>query len=293
MYEELKGVIDMHIHSGPEPADRLMDFMELAKLADSVNMGGFVMKGLFTSTAEWATMIRKTFPNLLVFGGITTDFTMGGLNTEAVISSIKIGGKIVWMPVRNSRHSYEMYKRGVFNFATPISDGVVDKGISLFKEGSEKIRDEVIEILKIVKESEVCLATGHISPKESIAVINEAHDMGIRKMMVTHPVTPNIGMTLDQQKEVSKSGAIIEHTLGYSMLDSYLSVRQDPELMVESLKEIGPSKCIISTDSGRKTYPNMAEGMRMFISWLKEMGFTSKDIDSMTKDNPKYLLGVA
>lgn len=291
MYEDLEGVIDMHVHCGPEPADRLMDFMEMAKLADSTGMGGFVLKGLFTSTSEWAHMIKKIYPNLLVFGGITMDSSVGGLNPHAVSSSIKVGGRIIWMPVRNSQHSYDMYKKGVFNFASSLNKAELDSGISLFQKGTEKLKNVVLEILQIVKDNDVCIATGHISPKESIILLGQAHDMGIKKMMVTHAVTPNIGMTIDEQKEISKEGAFIEHTLGYSMLDAYLSLRQDPELIVKSIKEIGTSKCVISTDSGRKTYPNMAEGMRMFISWFKDMGVTSGEISKMTKNNPKYLLG--
>ncbi len=80
----LKGAIDFHVHQGPDSVDRAIDADDLARLAKKMGMRGMVMKNHWEDTAALAYMVRKEVPGIELFGGITQDLAVGGINLEAV-----------------------------------------------------------------------------------------------------------------------------------------------------------------------------------------------------------------
>jgi predicted TIM-barrel fold metal-dependent hydrolase len=133
------------------------------------------------------------------------------------------------------------------------------------------------------------LASGHISPRETFALMEEAKSMGIWKLIVTHALTTQgvVPFTLEDQKRLAQMGAYIEHTyVGFLPTD----FRSDPKPMVEAIKYVGAEHCIMSTDLGQYYNPPAAEGMRMFIALLLKNGITDHEIELMVKVNPAKLL---
>src|ERR1700693_1565761 len=97
----LKGAIDFHAHSSPDSVPRSIDADDLARLAKQNGMRGLVLKNHHESTAALAYMVRKEVPGIEIFGGITQDLSVGGINVEAVrqMTLMKGGwGRVVWMP---------------------------------------------------------------------------------------------------------------------------------------------------------------------------------------------------
>src|SRR5881392_402135 len=105
--QTLDGAIDMHAHSYPDGVARSIDAIDLAKLAKSRGMRAVVLKNHYEPTASLAYIVRKEVPGIEVFGGISLDLTVGGVNPAAVewMTKIKGGyGKVVWMPTFDSEH---------------------------------------------------------------------------------------------------------------------------------------------------------------------------------------------
>jgi hypothetical protein len=99
--QTLAGAIDMHAHSDPDGVPRSIDAIDLAKLAKSRGIRGIVLKNHYHPTASLAYVVRKEVPGIDVFGGISLDLTVGGVNPAAVewMTKVKGGyGKVVWMP---------------------------------------------------------------------------------------------------------------------------------------------------------------------------------------------------
>ncbi len=97
----LKGAIDFHVRQGPDSVDRSIDADDLARLAKKMGMRGMIMKNHFEDTAALVYMVRKEVPGIELFGGITQDLAVGGINLEAVkhMVAMKGGwGRIVWLP---------------------------------------------------------------------------------------------------------------------------------------------------------------------------------------------------
>src|SRR5215469_4264404 len=80
----LNGAIDFHVHQGPDSVDRVIDADDLARLAKKMGMRGMVMKNHWEGTAGLVYIVRKEVPGIELFGGITQDLAVGGINLEAV-----------------------------------------------------------------------------------------------------------------------------------------------------------------------------------------------------------------
>lgn len=98
---DLDGVIDIHVHSGPDSTPRSIDAIDLARLAKQRGMRGLVLKNHYESTAALAYVVRQVVPGIEIFGGIDLNLTVGGINPAAVerMTIMKGGyGKVIWMP---------------------------------------------------------------------------------------------------------------------------------------------------------------------------------------------------
>src|SRR6185503_7147957 len=106
--QSLTGAIDMHAHADPDGSARSIDAIDLARLAKSRGMRAIVLKNHYEPTASLAYIVRKEVPGIEVFGGISLDLTVGGVNPAAVEWMTKVKGKygrVVWMPTFDSEHN--------------------------------------------------------------------------------------------------------------------------------------------------------------------------------------------
>src|ERR1700730_18554823 len=97
----IKGLIDFHTHAAPDVFGRAIDDDELAALAASRQMEAIVFNNHVTHTADRAWLGRKHVPASKVFGGITLNRAVGGLNPQAVEWMWRMQGgygRVVWFP---------------------------------------------------------------------------------------------------------------------------------------------------------------------------------------------------
>src|SRR5438874_11232356 len=111
--QTLNGAIDMHAHSYPDGVPRSIDAVDLAKLAKNRGMRALVLKNHYEPTASLATIVRKEVPGIEVFGGISLDLTVGGVNPAAVEHMTHVTGgwgRIVWMPTFDAENQVRFDK---------------------------------------------------------------------------------------------------------------------------------------------------------------------------------------
>ncbi|MGL5514209.1 MAG: DUF6282 family protein, partial [Sporomusa sp.] len=141
---DLSGVIDMHIHTGPDIRQRRLDDIELAQAAVRLGVRAVVIKSHVMATAARATIAEKVCPGVRVFGGITLNPHVGGINPLAVAAAIKMGAKIVWLPT-----SFSTQQRRAEGKADGVAT-VVDN----------QVVPALTDILKMVAEHNLVLASG-------------------------------------------------------------------------------------------------------------------------------------
>src|ERR1700758_2293778 len=123
--QTVSGAIDIHAHGDPDGVARKIDVVDLARLAKERGMRAIVLKNHYEPTASLAYIVRKEVPGIEVFGGISLDLTVGGVNPAAVewMTKVKGGyGRVVWLPTFDSENQAAGAGRP---FARVVRDGAV------------------------------------------------------------------------------------------------------------------------------------------------------------------------
>jgi hypothetical protein len=97
----IRGLIDFHTHAAPDVFGRAVDDDELASLAAAREMEAVVFKSHVTITADRAWLARKHVSGVKIFGGVTLNRAVGGLNPQAVEWMWRMQGgygRVVWFP---------------------------------------------------------------------------------------------------------------------------------------------------------------------------------------------------
>lgn len=273
----MEGALDIHVHCAPDPrVERRGSAIDVARQALDMGMRGLVLKSHEYPTQPMAYTASQAVPGIELIGGIALDVEVGGLNPTAVAATAKMGGRVVWMPT--------------FSAQADRQHKGLSGGISLLDAGGRLV-PEVYPILELVKAHDMVLATGHISTQESMVLVDEARNLGINRIVVTHATTMAFwtGMTLEDMKTLAGMGAYIEHCLHVMMP---LTHRLKPRELVDTITAIGTEHCIVSTDFGQDFHPMPPEGMRMGCATLLQSGLEEVEVGMLVKDNPSRLLGL-
>jgi hypothetical protein len=221
-------------------------------------------------------MVRKMVPGIEVFGGITQDLAIGGINIEAVkhMADMKGGyGRVVWLPTFDAENN------------------VKGKGPFVRVSENGKLLPSVLALLDyIATRKQLMLETGHVSAAEALMVIKEARARGIQHVVATHGMTGPTNLSVAQAKEFASQGGYIEFVYG--------SAFNDPKMLAkfaEWIKAVGPEHCILSTDlGGARPFPRPmpTAGMLEYMQKLHALGISTADINLMAKTNPARALGL-
>jgi hypothetical protein len=272
--QTLTGAIDMHAHADPDGVARKIDAIDLARLAKERGMRAIVLKNHYEPTQSLAYIVRKIVPGIEVFGGISLDLTVGGVNPAAVEWMTKVRGgygKVVWLPTFDSEAQVKLTKQQR-PFAPVVKDG--------------KVLPAVAQVIAIAARNNLVLETGHSSGAEDLVIIQEAKRQGVQNVMVTHALTnPGGPLTLAEIQQAAKLGAYIELVYGGLTPDM---VRKD----VEVIRAVGASSVVLSTDLGQPNNPLHPDGLLAMYKALMAQGISAADIVQMSQTNPAKLLGL-
>lgn len=274
----MKGAYDLHIHAAPSPLPRAFDDYELLKRADEAGMAGIMLKSHYDPTAVRARLVNAHSPyRAKAFGGLVLNWPAGGLNPYAVANALARGAKIIWMPTRDSANILSYGPVGGSIFQCP--------GLTILTE-NEAIKPEVYDILDLVKQHNAALATGHLSPKESMLLCEAGRKRGVR-MVLTHPEYVLTSFNKDQQAHLASLGVIIEHCW-YNLAVKNCS----PEAMAANIRAAGAEQCYLSTDRGQVGCLTPVESMKKFLTTLLEAGIREQELTVMVKEVPERVLGL-
>ena len=286
----LQDAIDIHIHVGPDYMPRYGNSIRLAQEAANAGMKAIIIKGHLTSTVASAEAATQVVDGIKVFGGISLNEPSGELNPRAVMVAARSGGKMVWLPTVDSAYAISKAKQGhwISHYVDTSVFGYKRSGMSVLDENGA-LKESVLDILKICKDYDVILGTGHISPEESLKLARASKDMGYDKLEVTHPNAWLEDFTFEVMRELTSLGATL--TLSYGVC-SPQNGRQPVAEIAQIIREIGARHCCLITDYGQIASPSPVEGYRVFCQQLLNAGISKEDIGLMTKENPGRLLSI-
>ena len=273
----LTGAVDIHVHSFPDERPRSIHAIDVAKLAASRGMRAIVLKNHYESTAGTAYLVRTVVPNVEVFGGIALNLTVGGINAAAVEHMTRVSGgwgRVVWMPTFDAEHQVRFSKEN-----RPF--------VSVSRNG--ELLPEVKTVIGVIAKAGLVLATGHSSPDEGLMLLREGRRQGVRQMIVTHAIQEPISMNVGQMQEAGKLGAFIEF-VGGSPVGEGAAARLDS--IAAAIRQVGAASSILSSDLGQQGNPLPPDGFAAFVLAMRARGFSDRDLDLMSKENPARLLGL-
>ena len=286
----LKGAADLHIHAAPDIMPRLLDDFGLARAAREAGMTAIVLKSHHMLTADRAQMAQKMFPELRVFGGLALNLpSCGGLNPEAVKVAIRMGARIVWLPTFSAANHIEKIKTKVTGNLGVMAQGFKPQAVPVVGADGA-VRPELIEILKLIAEADIIMATGHLSVPEIKTVVDAAVAAGVRKILVNHPELWLIGMSVEDARELAVKGALMEMCVRSVTAPGHGET--SPKMLADRIKAIGAEHVVMATDYGQMDSPPAPEGMRWYIAQMLENGIPAKVVERMASANPSRLLGL-
>jgi hypothetical protein len=274
---DLRGAIDIHVHSDPDKVPRALDGLAAARLAKENGMRAIVLKSHYDPTAGLALLARKAAPGIEVFGGIDLNLPVGGMNVHAVDHMAQANGgwgRVVWM--------------STFDSENQVRSSKANRPFVRVSENGALLAETKAVIAAIAKHNMV-LASGHVSAQEALLMFEEGRKAGVRAMVATHGMSPPTSLTAAQAREAAKLGAFIEFASGTL---SAANAQTKIDRISSEIRGVGVEQAILSSDLGQAGNPLPADGLATFIEAMRKKGFTDHELDRMVKQNPAKLLAL-
>jgi hypothetical protein len=274
---DLRGAIDIHVHSDPDSVPRSIDGIEVSKLAAQRGMRAIVLKNHYDPTSGLAWLARKAAPGLEIFGGVDLNLPVGGMNPNAVDYMAKMNGKhgrFVWMSTFDSENQVR-------------SDRSNRPFVRVSHNG--ELLPETKAVIAAIARHDFVLASGHVAAGEALMMFREGKRAGVRHMVATHGMAAPTLLTVEQAKEAIQLGAYIEFCAGTLATPD---AQDKVDRFTKLIRAIGPEAVILSSDLGQAGNAPPPDGLAVFIEMLRKNGFTESELDVMTRKNPAKLLGL-
>jgi hypothetical protein len=292
-WTSIEGAYDLQVHVAPDIIARRIDDLGLAREFLSYGLKGFVLKSHYMSTAERAKVVTAAVPGIAAYGAITLNHSVGGLNPVAVDIAGRSGAKIVWFPTVDAENETAGLPTGG-NKKLPFwaeiqreisAMGIAPPRMTVLDSTSGGINSATRSCIELIAKHDMVLATGHLGRHEIFPLVKTAREMKVRKVLVTHAEFPSQNLTAEEQVELAGMGAMIEHCF------TTMHTGKAPwPTVIDSIRAVGPERCLLSTDLGQTINPPVAEGFALFAQTLLDAGFTVEDVRRMAVTNSGALV---
>jgi hypothetical protein len=293
----LNGATELHVHSSPDVFPRLMNHAETAQHLKEYGYRAVVIKCHHQGTADRIPFVKELVKGIEIYGSISLNYPVGGLNPFAVDTALKYGAKVVWLPTVDAENHVRFFGgagqfKGIMIQEKKMPKFYSEaKGISVIDDHG-KLRKEVYDILDLVVDYDVALALGHISFREMELVAKAAKEAGAKRVFADHPNLNFMGsIPIEKQQELVKLGVKIECAFS-EMSPVWLTQAMTTEQLASNIRKLGPENVILDSDTGTLASARAGESMRLFVTLLLGEGISESDIRTMLVKNTAEMIGI-
>ena len=284
----LQGAYDLHIHAAPDCFDRIGNDIEIARQARDAGMKAIALKSVYEKTESRAWHTMQSVDGITVYGGVTMDYHVGGVNPLAVEPCLKMGGRIVWLPTYHAAgHARGFGRVGGFGYAGKEAEAKPLLGLRILDEAGA-ISEPVREIVSLCGQYRAILGTGHITTEETVALMQYCRREGFTRLVVNHPLFLVPKMQLSEIAELLEMGAYMEFCSteicpipGGGNLGDYAAL----------ISRCGSRRMLLASDGGHNRMGWPAEALRVFAQQIAYSGVPLSDVQAMMRQNYAELLG--
>lgn len=292
MDDLLRGVFDLHVHTAPDLVPRSVDDLEMTRRAEQAGMAGFVIKSHHAPTADRATLCNTLVANVRVVGSITLNHYVGGLNPCAVEAAAQSGARVIWLPTTDAANEAGILASWPAEKQLPpylqmkqdlLGKGRLPPAIAVVGDNGT-LTPAAQDVIEVAGEYGLTLCTGHLGWPEICILVPTARQAGIDKIVITHPESPSIGLSLEQQGWLAGQGAYLERCYAYSANGQVI----DQE--ARAVRLTGVMRNVLSSDLGGISGPLPDDGLARFIREFQRRGFSEQELRQMTALTPRALV---
>lgn len=250
-------------------------------------------------------MVREEGDEVPLIGAVALNLGCGGIDVHGIRSALS-GWKtvttdahpdsarfVVWMPTVCAESHLDLFNRrdmdllwGVdakYTTEIPPGDGlrIVDAAGDLIP-GLDRALDLIVK-------RDLVLASGHMSGGDAKRLVARAHERGVRRIVLTHPLWQATELTPEEVRELFVDyGAYTE--LCYSNLKMHGIDDFSIDDYMEVIEAVGPEGVILSSDVGQTFTPTVTDSAHEFHELLRQAGVSDDDLELMSVINPNRIL---
>jgi len=287
--EVLKGAYDLHVHSGPSIFPRRADDWQVLAEAEAAGMAGVGLKAHEGDTAGRARVLGQKATGCEVYGGVALNHFVGGINPAAVEASLKLGGRIVWLPTLSARQHVRYYRGLERAFLGGEFKHTAGEGFEVVDENGRPT-PAMEDVFELVSAGGAVLSTGHLSPGEALAVARAYRQVKRDGNIVMGHADLIINQaSLAEQQEFVRLGGYVEKCVlalnkawGGVALEDYAA----------GIRKVGVERCLLTSDAGGPDRPSSPETLARFLAAvLARKLLTADELRVMLVAVPRRLLG--
>jgi len=289
LLEVLDGVVDLHCHSGPSPFPRRFDHVEASHDGARINMRAILCKSHHHNTVMDLLAMRTQLAEAPtpMYGGVSLNSEVGGINPSAVAVAINMGGRCVWGPTVSAAQHIDAHSH---DDGFPSAAGnLYEEEVSVFDDSGE-VSEQTHLVTELVAEAGIMLTGGHLDAESMKAFFKTASANGVRRILLHHPDFIVNASDTDIEEMVGY-GAYVEHELSMYHPDV-----PAPDFTIERLvnwiEKVGPERTVINSDLGQKGNPLPVDAYLYIVQQLLDHGVSAQDVRQMICRNTAFLLGL-
>jgi hypothetical protein len=299
---KVKDAIDIHCHAH----DGQQDAYDLARRASLAEMKGLLFKSipgvdpamavrdLQDDVNRWAD--KEGLKPITCWAGYVCGRQNSPVSAQTVKQMIDAGVVAIWLPVFNHAITLSTVGtslryiggEGADGWRGPLPwDQAVKLGHYNLAENGE-LKSEVKEIVRICADRNVALFFGHATHAEIYKLAEEVDKVGLKRAVIDHPFSPFLNVSAEMMKELAPVGILFNFT--WDELSPLLGV--DPQIMYNTIREVGPEHFTLSSDAGEPLFPDSVEAMRLVRAYMEAFGLNEDELYTVCTRNPARVVGL-
>ncbi len=277
--------IDIHYHADPDLYERRWDAIKAGQLYETLN-GAVVLKSHLGATSAQATLAQKM--DLPIFSSLVLNHIAGGINYRVILHALSeyqpltAAKMIVHFPTITGRTIQSKLSRRLTH---PYLSEHSLKSETLFNP-QQRLRKEVIDILKMANDYPIVLSTGHASREEVYSLIDACIQYHVPALLLNQPANPLTGLNAQDLNILTKNELIwVEQTAL-----TYLLKHQDKEDFSTVLTSI--PRVIYSSDLGQMDQMDVPDWLAFSKQIFSELRLSTQRQDELMRANALALLSL-
>lgn len=273
-------MFDLHVHTAPDLWERLDGDVAIARHYERAGFTGCVLKSHYDSTVGRAAAAGHGL-RLRVYGGLALNQNAGGINPAAVAAALAMGARVIWMPTADSPGQ----QRAGLPRLADVAPGLPRTTFAVPPvdwSGAQRTRD----VLELIAAADAVLATGHLSTAEVAWLLPVARQVGVRRLLLTHPGYTVPAMTAAEARELVGTDAYAEVTC-YQLLHQ---PGCDAAGLAEFVRTVGYERIVLSSDAGQPDSPAPPDALQYLIDMLAGQGLDRRALLRCAAELPDQLV---